>query len=135
MTTRYDVDRDGLAELLSDQPRYRVDQVWDGLWAQGREPAELTNVPAAVRERLAEALPSALVPVTESVTDDGATGTWHWELDGGARVETVLMHYKDRSTVCVSTQAVAAAISPARRGSKSSVSMASCDRTSARLTG
>ena len=28
-----------------------------------------------------------------------------WELDGGARVETVLMHYADRSTVCVSTQA------------------------------
>ncbi|MFM7063024.1 MAG: 23S rRNA (adenine(2503)-C(2))-methyltransferase RlmN [Actinomycetes bacterium] len=105
MTTRYDVDRAHLAALLADQPRYRVDQVWEGLWAQGREPQDLTNVPAAVRERLAEALPSALATVAESVTDDGATVKWLWELADGARVETVLMHYRDRSTVCVSTQA------------------------------
>jgi len=103
--TRYDVDRDALAALLHDQPRYRVDQVWDGLWAQGREPKDLTNVPAAVRERLTEALPWALSPVVESVTDDGATVKWLHELSDGARIETVLMHYRDRSTVCVSTQA------------------------------
>ena len=30
---------------------------------------------------------------------------WLFELDGGARVETVLMHYPDRTTVCVSSQA------------------------------
>ena len=30
---------------------------------------------------------------------------WLWGLDGGARVETVLMLYPDRATVCVSSQA------------------------------
>ena len=43
--------------------------------------------------------------MTESVSDGGDTVKFLWELDGGARVETVLMHYADRSTVCVSTQA------------------------------
>ena len=43
--------------------------------------------------------------MTESVSDEGDTVKWLWELDDGARVETVLMHYPDRSTVCVSTQA------------------------------
>ena len=39
------------------------------------------------------------------MTDGGDTVKWLWALDGGAHVETVLMHYPDRSTVCVSTQA------------------------------
>ena len=103
--TRYDLDRAELASLLDGQPRYRVDQVWEGLYAQHREPAEITSLPAALRTRLGEELPAALAPVTESVTDGGDTVKFLWELEGGARVETVLMHYRDRSTVCVSTQA------------------------------
>jgi 23S rRNA (adenine2503-C2)-methyltransferase len=39
------------------------------------------------------------------VTDDGDTVKWLWALADGAQVETVLMHYPKRSTVCVSTQA------------------------------
>ena len=36
---------------------------------------------------------------------DGQTVKWLWALADGARVETVLMHYPDRATVCVSSQA------------------------------
>ena len=54
---------------------------------------------------MAEQAPAALVPVAESVSDDGDTVKWLWALGDGARVETVLMHYDDRSTVCISTQA------------------------------
>jgi 23S rRNA (adenine2503-C2)-methyltransferase len=43
--------------------------------------------------------------VAESVSDGGDTVKWLWRLADGAHVETVLMHYADRSTVCVSTQA------------------------------
>lgn len=103
--TRYDLDRDDWAELLAGEQRFRLGQVWDGLYHQGRELDELTNVPAALRERLGDAAPLALAEVAESVTDGGDTVKFLWELDGGARVETVLMHYADRSTVCVSTQA------------------------------
>jgi 23S rRNA (adenine2503-C2)-methyltransferase len=105
MPTRYDADRDALAALLAGEPRYRVDQVWDGLHRQGRPIEELTALPAALRARLAAELPPALVPVAEHEGDGGATVKWLFALDGGARVETVLMHYRERSTVCVSTQA------------------------------
>jgi 23S rRNA (adenine2503-C2)-methyltransferase len=99
------VDRVELASLLEGQPRYRVDQVWEGLYAQHRDPEDITSLPAALRSRLGDALPAALSPVTESMADGGDTVKFLWELEGGARVETVLMHYRDRSTVCVSTQA------------------------------
>jgi 23S rRNA (adenine2503-C2)-methyltransferase len=54
---------------------------------------------------LAAALPSSLESVTESVSDGGDTVKWLWKLADSALIETVLMHYRDRSTVCVSTQA------------------------------
>ena len=38
MPTRYDPDRDALAELLAGEPRYRVDQVWQGLYEHLVEP-------------------------------------------------------------------------------------------------
>jgi 23S rRNA (adenine2503-C2)-methyltransferase len=103
--SRYDADRDALATLLEGEPAYRVDQVWAGLHEQAREPDELTSVPKTVRALLAESLPPALSPVTESVSDDGETVKWLWSLHDGVRIETVLMHYPDRATVCVSTQA------------------------------
>lgn len=103
--TRFDLDRDALGALLDDQPRYRLDQVWEGLHAQLRAPEELTNVPLALRRRLAEALPEALALTTEASADGGDTVKWLWTLGDGSRLETVLMHYPQRSTVCVSSQA------------------------------
>jgi 23S rRNA (adenine2503-C2)-methyltransferase len=103
--TRYEPDRDALAGLLSGEPRYRVDQVWQGLYEQLADPEDITNLPKGLRQRLTDDLPRSLVPAAESVSDDGDTVKWLWELHDGARVETVLMHYPDRSTVCISSQA------------------------------
>ncbi len=105
LTSRYGVERDGLTALLTDEPAYRVGQVWDGLYRQLAEPQEITTLPAALRRRLGEALPTELTPVTESVSDRGDTVKFLWEIDGGHRVETVLMLYQERATVCVSSQA------------------------------
>ena len=105
VTTRYDLDREAFADFLDGEPRYRVDQVWDGLYAQFADPADITNLPKALRARLASDLPPALTTAAESVSDDGDTVKWLWSLDDGSAVETVLMHYPDRSTVCVSSQA------------------------------
>ena len=55
--------------------------------------------------RWREALPLALEVVTERTSDRGETVKWLWALADGTQVETVLMHYADRSTVCVSSQA------------------------------
>jgi 23S rRNA (adenine2503-C2)-methyltransferase len=62
-------------------------------------------LPKALRARLHDAAPPALAPVAESTDATGDTVKWLFELDGRARVETVLMHYPDRTTVCVSSQA------------------------------
>jgi 23S rRNA (adenine2503-C2)-methyltransferase len=103
--TRYDLDREGLGALLADQPRYRVDQVWDGLYRQGRDPDAITNLPLALRAELAQRLPLSLDEMARRTDDGGETVKWAWTVDGGHRVETVLLHYPRRSTVCVSTQA------------------------------
>jgi 23S rRNA (adenine2503-C2)-methyltransferase len=50
-------------------------------------------------------LPPALTLVTEQTSDDGTTIKMLWALPDGARIETVLMLYPDRATVCISTQA------------------------------
>ena len=105
VTTRYDLSRSELAELLEGEPNYRVDQVWDGLHAQHREPAELTNVPKVLRNTIEELLPPALTPVREVKADNDKTIKQLWQLTDGYLVESVLMHYRDRSTVCVSSQA------------------------------
>jgi 23S rRNA (adenine2503-C2)-methyltransferase len=105
VTSRYDPGFDALSALLADEPAYRARQVWQGLYAQGREPEEMTNLPRTLRERIAEQLPPALEQVTESVSDRGDTVKWLWRLADGATIETVLMHYRDRTTVCISTQA------------------------------
>ena len=109
VATRYDHSRDDLAALLADidpgLPRYRVDQVWAGMYEQLNEPHEWTSLPKALRAELSERLPTALTPVTESVSDRGDTVKFLWQLEGGSRIETVLMLYPDRATVCVSSQA------------------------------
>lgn len=102
---RYDPTRSEIEALLVDQPRYRIDQIWKGLYEQGASLEEITNLPKALRAKLAEALPTALEPETESVSSDGETVKWLWKLHDGRMIETVLMHYKERTTVCVSTQA------------------------------
>jgi 23S rRNA (adenine2503-C2)-methyltransferase len=99
------VTRDELSVVLDGEPRYRVEQVWRGLYAQLAGPGELTTLPRPLRARLDEALPAALTLVTDRVSDGGDTVKFLWELDGGARVETVLMLYPGRATVCVSSQA------------------------------
>lgn len=109
MTTLYDLDRPSLLELLEEHvpglPAYRAAQVWDGLYRQARLPAEMTDLPRSLRDRLAEVAPPALELVTEAVADGGTTVKALWAAAGGARVESVLMHYPQRSTVCVSSQA------------------------------
>ena len=103
--TRYDATRAQLGDVLHGEPGYRVDQVWNGLYQQLAEPADLTALPKGLRTKLDTELPSALSTVLERVSDNGDTIKYLFELEGGSRIETVLMLYPDRVTVCVSSQA------------------------------
>ena len=103
--TRHDLDRPALAEHLDGEPGYRVAQVWDGLYRRLQVPAEMTDLPKALRARLTEELPGALREAAASESDAGETVKWLWALGDGTQVETVVMAYRDRVTACVSSQA------------------------------
>jgi 23S rRNA (adenine2503-C2)-methyltransferase len=78
-----------------------------------RDPDRMTDVPAAARKRLADdLLPDLLQPVRELACDGGTTRKTVWRLHDGALVESVLMGYSDRVTVCVSSQAGCAMACP-----------------------
>ena len=104
MTGRFAATRETLAELLEGEPRYRVDQVWAALHSPRIDPSEWTELPAAMRAMIAERLPTQLEAVKESHADDAQTVKTLWRLDDGGLIESVLMHYPDRSTLCVSSQ-------------------------------
>ncbi|HWH35183.1 MAG TPA: 23S rRNA (adenine(2503)-C(2))-methyltransferase RlmN, partial [Acidimicrobiales bacterium] len=105
MPSRYQIDVEDLGRLLEGEPAYRAGQVWDGLYRRLLDPAAMTDLPRHLRSRLDAELPLALEPVAEREADAGRTRKWLWVLGDGARIETVLMHYRDRATVCVSSQA------------------------------
>lgn len=98
-------DRAWYGEAIGEQPRYRLDQLWQGLYRNDAAPADQTNLPKALRAELADLVAPALTPVVERRADGDTTIKWLWSLPDGERIETVLMAYRDRSTVCVSSQA------------------------------
>jgi 23S rRNA (adenine2503-C2)-methyltransferase len=102
----YQPTRDEIASILEGEPRYRLDQLWSGLYTQFQHPADITTLPAALRTRISNELPESLIEVTRSTSKDGDTVKFLWNLvEGNHPIETVLMYYEDRATVCVSTQA------------------------------
>lgn len=69
-------------------------------------PEEMTDLPKAVRDDLvADLMPTLLTPVRHLTADRGATVKQVWRLFDGALVESVLMRYPNRVTVCISSQA------------------------------
>src|SRR5271170_3602181 len=105
MPAPYDLTPEELARLLEGEPAYRTRQVWEALHTRVQRPEEMTELPGALRSTLAEALTPALDQVSRQSADAGETTKWLWTLHDGTQVETVLMLYPDRVTVCVSTQA------------------------------
>jgi 23S rRNA (adenine2503-C2)-methyltransferase len=70
------------------------------------DPEAMTDLPAAGREEIvAKVLPPLLTEVKKLRTDNGDTIKFLWRLFDGALVESVLMRYPGRITLCVSSQA------------------------------
>ncbi|MGC4747080.1 23S rRNA (adenine(2503)-C(2))-methyltransferase RlmN [Micromonospora sp. DT201] len=104
-----DLDLAGRQALVTElgEPAFRAKQVSNHYFGRlVRDPQAMTDLPAATRERLADQLlPNLLTAVRELACDDGATRKALWRLHDGALVESVLMGYPDRVTVCISSQA------------------------------
>ena len=70
------------------------------------DPAEMTDLPKGEKDDLvAAALPTLLTPIHTITADDGKTVKSVLRLHDGAMVESVLMRYPDRVTMCISSQA------------------------------
>jgi len=104
-----DLDEAGRAAAVAELglPAFRGKQLANQYY--GRliaDPREMTDLPAAVREQVAEALfPRLLDPVTEIECDAGETRKMLWRAVDGTTFESVLMRYPQRNTVCISSQA------------------------------
>ena len=87
------------------QPAFRAKQVYTWLHKGVRGYDEMTNLPKALREQLAEDYPICAPQVVrrqESQRD--GTIKYLWQLSDGNCVETVLMRYRYGNTVCISTE-------------------------------
>ncbi|WP_043641962.1 23S rRNA (adenine(2503)-C(2))-methyltransferase RlmN [Nocardioides alkalitolerans] len=104
-----DLDEAGRKELLeaSGLPGFRAKQLSVHYFTRlTSDPAEMTDLPASQREELAATLlPPLLTPVRTLEADKGTTRKTLWRLFDNALVESVLMRYPDRATICVSSQA------------------------------
>ena len=70
------------------------------------DPAQMTDLPKATRDKLVEGLfPQLLTAHRTQTADQGTTVKTLWHLFDGAKVESVLMRYANRTTLCVSSQA------------------------------
>ncbi|WP_425487408.1 23S rRNA (adenine(2503)-C(2))-methyltransferase RlmN [Naumannella cuiyingiana] len=88
-------------------PRFRAQQLSRHYFEHlNDDPRSWTDLPAVLRTELAEQLfPRLLDPVRRMQTDQGTTVKTLWKLHDGALVESVLMRYPNRTTMCVSSQA------------------------------
>src|SRR5205823_13964206 len=97
-----DLDLPALTALLEawGEPAYRARQVHAQLWRRGAAFEEMTDLPPALRHRLAAELPIGMEVVTERRTDGGATRKALLRFGGRHVVEPVLMGYRVRVRVC-----------------------------------
>jgi len=104
-----DLDQAGRRAAVEDlgQPAFRADQLSRHYFARlTDDPAHMTDLPDSVRSALAaELLPPLLTSQREQQCDSGTTRKTLWRAFDGAFIESVLMRYPDRVTMCVSSQA------------------------------
>jgi 23S rRNA (adenine2503-C2)-methyltransferase len=104
-----DLDAAGRADVVAELglPAFRARQLSTHYFERlVDDPAQMTDLPASGRaELVGTLLPTLLTPVNQRTADDGATVKTLWRLFDGALVESVLMRYPGRVTMCVSSQA------------------------------
>lgn len=84
---------------------FRADQVARHYFGRFEaDPSQMTDLGQADQERARDLLPELITPVVTQVADRGWTRKTLWRLFDGAQVESVLMRYPKRVTLCVSSQ-------------------------------
>lgn len=109
MNSLFDLSYPEAEGLVADwgEPSYRADQLWNGLYEHYYQRADqLTVFPLELRSRLAEEYHfHTMVQEREILSEDGTTQKVLFRLEDDQAIETVLMLYDDRRTLCISSQA------------------------------
>ncbi|WP_280316746.1 23S rRNA (adenine(2503)-C(2))-methyltransferase RlmN [Nocardia wallacei] len=104
-----DLDADERRSVIQELglPKFRADQIARQYYGRLQaDPEQMTDLPAPLRATVAEALfPPLLTEVRHVVCDDGTTRKTLWRAGDGTLLESVLMRYPDRNTLCISSQA------------------------------
>lgn len=104
----YDLDFPQLSSLIENwgEAPYRARQIWQGIYQHlWKDWGKFTDLPIALRRRLDDEIPfSTLHPERILHSADGQTTKTLFLLPDGNAVETVLMKYERRRTLCISTQ-------------------------------
>ena len=107
-TNLYDLNYEELENLLHEagEPTFRAKQIWKGLYQNlWNDMSEFSNLPISLRNQLLSRYTmGGLTPEKELTSTDGQTQKILYRLDDGLAIETVLMAYNDRNTVCISSQ-------------------------------
>ena len=87
-------------------PAYRAHQVWEAIYTSlVSDFQSITNLPVDIRQSLATSFSlTGITPITELSSADGQTTKVLFETNDGKSLETVLMRYNERNTLCISTQ-------------------------------
>ena len=104
-----DLTKDERIAALKDLglPKFRADQIARHYYGKFEaDPLTMTDLPEHQRQTVKDALfPTLLTPVRTVETDDGDTTKTLWRLHDGILLESVLMRYPGRATLCISSQA------------------------------
>ncbi|MDN8604950.1 23S rRNA (adenine(2503)-C(2))-methyltransferase RlmN [Corynebacterium ureicelerivorans] len=104
-----DLSKDERIEALQELglPKFRADQIARHYYGKFEaDPLTMTDLPEAQRQAVKDALfPTLLTPVRTVETDEGDTTKTLWRLHDGILLESVLMRYPGRATLCISSQA------------------------------
>ncbi|TCN58333.1 23S rRNA m(2)A-2503 methyltransferase [Rhodococcus sp. SMB37] len=104
-----DLDTEQRREAVKELglPAFRADQIARQYYGRlEADPEKMTDLPAAVRDKIGEALfPPLLTPVKHIACDGGETRKTLWRAGDGTLLESVLMRYPERATLCISSQA------------------------------
>lgn len=93
--------------LAQGEPEYRFRQLCRWLYVKlATEFSEMTDLPDTYRRALADdCIINVGRPVSSQISKIDGTRKYLFDFGDGVRVESVLMHYEKRTTLCVSTQA------------------------------
>jgi 23S rRNA (adenine2503-C2)-methyltransferase len=100
----YLIAPENLGEALGDEPTFRADQLREWLYVTPVLTVDgMTNIPKTLRETIREDLWPFTVDVIQTA-DRGKTIKWLFRCGDGSPIESVLMGYSNRTTLCVSSQ-------------------------------